>query len=794
MLLLSLAALLPVGMTALLWYVQKKEYLSRLTELQQQAVIGIVYGLLAVLGTEWGVPMNGAMINCRDAAVMTAGLLFGGPAGILAGLIGGIERWFAVYWGVGSFTRVACTVSTILAGFFAAFLRKYIFEEKKPGWGLTLAFGLTMEVFHVMMVFVTNMSTPDEASAVVQAVTMPMVTANGLSVMFSAMVLWYLEGGLLRREQGPEPIRTTIQRWLLLSVLIAFSLTSFFVLRLQNAMVRSQTNSLLQLALEEASADIHDTSDRNLLRLTHEVVQEHKRSSLAKIAKQYNISEINVINSHGIIVESTEEGYLGFDMASGEQSAEFLCLLDGTQEYVQDYAPISFDASVSRKYAGVATENGFLQVGYDAVQFQKDIDQQIVNVARNIHVGSTGYVLIVDGQMQIASAPKGMDTTQLSVDVSASASAEPDKTFTITLNGVECYARYTQVEGYYILSVYPINEAQQGRNIALYVNSFLEILVFALLFLMIYQLINRLVVRQLGRVNQSLAKITGGDLEEVVDVRSNQEFDRLSSDINSTVTTLKRYIDEASARIAKELEMAKNIQVSALPNVFPKHSGFEIYARMRPAKEVGGDFYDFYLTSAKTLHFLIADVSGKGIPAAMFMMRAKAELKSLTESGNPLNEVFSKGNNALLEGNDAGMFVTAWEGTIDLNTGKVVFANAGHNPPLVRHGDGSFEFLHSRPGLVLAGMEGVRYRLQDFQLEPGDVIFLYTDGVTEATNADTELFGDDRLRETLNSCKFTTMQELCDHVQTEVDRFVGAAPQFDDITMLALKYKGNGAI
>jgi sigma-B regulation protein RsbU (phosphoserine phosphatase) len=214
---------------------------------------------------------------------------------------------------------------------------------------------------------------------------------------------------------------------------------------------------------------------------------------------------------------------------------------------------------------------------------------------------------------------------------------------------------------------------------------------------------------------------------------------------------------------------------------------------MDTAKEVGGDFYDFYFVNEDTLAFLIADVSGKGIPAAMFMMNAKAVLKSYAESGLDVNKVFTLGNEKLCEGNDAGMFVTAWMGFLNTKTGEVTFANAGHNPPLVRHADGSFEYLKARAGFVLAGMEGVKYRKNELQLAPGDVIYLYTDGVTEATNINDELYGEDRLLALLNANKEASMEELCKLVKEDVFAFAGEAPQFDDITMLALKYCGATA-
>ena len=258
--------------------------------------------------------------------------------------------------------------------------------------------------------------------------------------------------------------------------------------------------------------------------------------------------------------------------------------------------------------------------------------------------------------------------------------------------------------------------------------------------------------------------------------------------------TLKRYISEAEARIDRELEFARAIQHSALPSVFPPyptHTEFDIYAGMYTAKEVGGDFYDFYLIGEDRLAFAIADVSGKGIPAAMFMMTAKTLLKSYAESGLSVDEIFENSNEKLCQGNDAGMFVTAWMGIMELNTGKTKFVNAGHNLPLVRRKNGKFEYLKIQTDFVLAGMEGMKYHLHELQLESGDELFLYTDGVTEAVNENEEIYGDDRLMNLLNNAEYNDAKELCSIVKTDVDRFADNAAQFDDITMLSLKYRGG---
>ena len=796
---LIVTSFFPAVLAMIFIFAENKTAFGKLDNRIRQIIYGVLFGALAIFGTEYGIPINGAQVNCRDVAVLTAGLIFGAPAGILAGLIGGIERWIAVAWGIGTFTRVACTVSTIFAGFYAALIRIYLLEDKRTGWLISFAVGVVMEVIHMTMVFLTNMATPEEAMSVVAACAAPMIIANSFSVLLASMVTSLITTlttpkDLHYRGRGAAlRISQSIQRWLLVTVILAFITTSFFLYRLQNGLAEAQTDDLLSLALDETVNDIRDASDDNILELANKISGKIMFTGINAASSVYDVAEINIIDANGIIVESTFPDYIGYDMASGEQSAAFLCLLNGEDAYVQEYGPTSFDKTVSRKYAAVPYNDGFLQIGYNADEFQSDLDYRIIGITKNSHVGRTGYILIIDSLYHVVSGPPDFDIEKASKELAGLPVPEEDTTFHATINSEKCFLRYRTAEGFYIFSVLPESEGYWTRDIALYVNTFLEVIVFAVMFGLIYLLIDRIVVNRLKSVNASLSKISGGNLNEIIDVRSNEEFSFLSDDINRTVDTLKQYISEASARIDKELEFAKSIQHSALPNTFPafpKRTDFDIYALMDPAKEVGGDFYDFYLTDSGKLNFLIADVSGKGIPAAMFMMRAKTELKSLSEMDLPIDEVFSECNKSLCEGNDAGMFVTAWQGCIDLSTGLVAYANAGHNPPLVRHEGGSFEYLHSKPGFVLAGLDTVKYRPQELALTPGDVVFLYTDGVTEATDASNTLYGEGRLLAAVNSHNFDTMQALCEFVKADVDAFVGSAPQFDDITMLALKYKG----
>ncbi len=797
---LGVATLLPVFAAILLFILDKRTAFNRINYVVKQIIFGLVFGGFAIIGTEWGIPLNGAVANCRDGAVLIGGLMFGAPAGIIAGIIGGVERWIAVAWGVGSFTRVACSVSTILAGFYAAALRKYMFENKKPGWFISLCTGIVMEVFHLTMVFLTNMNTPEKAMEVVKVCTGPLIVANSIAVMLAAIVLSLLSGEPLIKKKSGIRISQTIQKRMLTTVVIAFIATSLFIFELQDKIANAQVENLLSIALSDVTADIDDASNENLLTLTRKIFSEIDGKSLDALVEKYDVADISIVDKNGIIVDSSAEAYIGFDMASGAQSSEFLTLLDdtnGVKEFVQEYRPITSDQKLMRKYAGIKTDDGFIQVGYDASRFQQDIDENVLGITKNRHVGETGYILILDEKHTVVSTPANLSAKTAEKDIQNIRLGKPNTTFELTIANAPCFARYKTTEGYYVLSVLPKDEAYKMRNIAVFVNTYMEILVFAALFALIYLLIKQVVVNQIKTINNSLARIANGDLNEMVNVRSNEEFASLSDDINSTVDTLKRYINEASARIDKELEFAKSIQASALPNVFPafpKRKDFEIYALMDPAREVGGDFYDFYMTNQNTLHFLVADVSGKGIPAAMFMMRAKTELKTLTEAELPLCDVFTRGNNALCEGNDAGMFVTAWQGSVDLEEGLLRFANAGHNPPLIRHDDGRFEFLRSRAGFILAGMEDTNYKTQEFHLDPGDTVFLYTDGVTEATNAQNELYGETRLQNALNTCDFSDMQSLCDYVKADVDAFVGDAPQFDDITMVAFRFAGAPSI
>lgn len=279
---------------------------------------------------------------------------------------------------------------------------------------------------------------------------------------------------------------------------------------------------------------------------------------------------------------------------------------------------------------------------------------------------------------------------------------------------------------------------------------------------------------------------TGNEIEELLD-----SFKEMYSDVREYINKLSTVTAEKE-RIGAELDVAKHIQSSMLPCLFPafpERTEFDIHASMTPAKEVGGDFYDFFMVDDRHLAIVMADVSGKGVPAALFMVIAKTLIKDHTTPERNLGEVFTKVNNLLCESNSEGLFVTAFEGVLDLVTGEFNFVNAGHEIPYICKAGKEFEPYKIKAGFVLAGMEDMKYKGGSIVLEEGDKIFQYTDGVTEATNLSNELYGSERLKSVLNANSTATPCEILEEVKKDIDRFAGEADQFDDITMLCLEYK-----
>ena len=307
------------------------------------------------------------------------------------------------------------------------------------------------------------------------------------------------------------------------------------------------------------------------------------------------------------------------------------------------------------------------------------------------------------------------------------------------------------------------------------------------------------------RPMQVLAKnvqgIGKGNFDHKIPVESGDEVGSLAQRFNEMQDDLKTYMEDVKTataekeRISTELSVATQIQSSMLPSIFPKYSEkkeYKIYATMAPAKEVGGDFYDFFYVDENHLAMVVADVSGKGVPAALFMVIGKTLIKDHTQPGIEPGTIFEEVNNILCESNEGGLFITAYEAVIDLRNGEVRYVNAGHEHPFLMHKteDGTYKYeeMKIKAGIVLAGMEDMVYKTGTFTIEPGDCLYQYTDGVTEATDKDNNLYGMDRLTRFLNSHMDLDPEKLLPAIRKDIDAFVKEAPQFDDITMLSFKF------
>ncbi|MBQ3442753.1 MAG: PP2C family protein-serine/threonine phosphatase [Selenomonadaceae bacterium] len=301
-------------------------------------------------------------------------------------------------------------------------------------------------------------------------------------------------------------------------------------------------------------------------------------------------------------------------------------------------------------------------------------------------------------------------------------------------------------------------------------------------------------------LSDGVKEISGGNLDKKFDIHTGDEIEQLADGFNTMTTELKNQMQNLATvtaekeRIAAELNIAHVIQLSMLPHDFPNAKKFTIYAIMESAKEVGGDFYDFYWLDENHLAITIADVSSKGIPAALFIVISKTTLKNLVLTSNESNlaNLVSHANNILRQDNTARMFVTAFIGILDTRTGKLIYVNAGHNPPVFyRASENKFESLSVIRNFFLVGRRGIKYKEQEIILSCGDCIFLYTDGVTEAFNEVEELYGEEKLLTTLNELadKTADVKFLLGEIWNSLAKHVGKAEQSDDITMLGLTYR-----
>lgn len=348
----------------------------------------------------------------------------------------------------------------------------------------------------------------------------------------------------------------------------------------------------------------------------------------------------------------------------------------------------------------------------------------------------------------------------------------------------------------------PMTRLEAARNTYV-LHVILWTLTAIVLFIIVYSVIlRRGIIKPIKTLTKEAERFAKTNLPsgEPINIRQKDEVGILARAVEKMETDIARYTENLTVitaekeRVNTELSVATRIQANMPPSIFPafpNRKEFDIFATMNPAKEVGGDFYDFFMVDERHLAIVMADVSGKGVPAALFMVIGKTLIKDHTWPGKDLGSVFDEVNELLCESNSEGLFITAFEGVLDLVSGEFRFVNAGHEIPYICKKNGKFEPYKIRAGFVLAGMEGMRYKCGEMQLEAGDKIFQYTDGITEAANVRMELYGMDRLTAVLGENSDLPPGELLPAVKRDIDNFVGEAPQFDDITMLCLEYRAQ---
>lgn len=526
-----------------------------------------------------------------------------------------------------------------------------------------------------------------------------------------------------------------------------------------------ETESLLDNAIGDFRSTVGGALDTMLASIARCAVRELRRAEprpmedIAALAKRLDIDELNVVSRDGVIVASNDPHSLGAVMAGDPVMAPFMALTNGTLSSVsQPFRPHARNPKVRARYLAVPFPGGegFVQVGLDERHLAGMLPDIYGYLSNGGRLGRTGFILCANEETGLLVSPplrhRGKAETLAETGFDE-ATANPfeivgtsgfGQTFVQRLYGETCFCRCYLFGGHRFVPALPEREFYDTRTDYMVVCG---ALLFAIL---------------LG-----FAWFTD---------RVFRDKDRIQA-----------FYAAEDERRTREMEIAKTIQTAALPGQPPDDPAFRMSSFMAPAREIGGDFYDHFRLDATRVAFGVADVSGKGITAALYMMTAKGLLKNRLLADSDPAAALAAANAELSRNNPANMFLTAWMGVLDTRTGRVDFANAGHNPPLVRRADGSVEWLRAKSGPMLAVLGGVRYEPRSVTLDPGDTLFLYTDGVTEATDAAGALFGETRLAETLRAASDGDPSSVCRLVRAAVAAFAAGAPAADDMTVLAVR-------
>ncbi len=572
------------------------------------------------------------------------------------------------------------------------------------------------------------------------------------------------------------------------------------ILEAETQAERARENLATIELYERRAAVCRARSAAEMLRLDDAPLDANR---LAELARFLNLDEIDVVDENGVCVAAWPPKTLGFDYSQTPETADFLRVLaDPTLEISQPLRPSANDDRLFQ-YSAVARRDapGFVEVGL--LSARAEPARALANLARfvgSFRLGKNGRlfvfqngVLLRDGE----STPRPADAVfpPDSIFAADPASLPNDSLFVVDVDGASCFALAKAAGDRVFVGALPKSEIFARRRSTLVLIFAANALLFLGVFALISLLTRRLVVDGVLAVNRSLAKIVDGDLDARVDVATTREFLELSNGVNATVDALQDALAEVKRRVDKELELAQRVQTAALPSArppFPERREFDVYAENRPMSSVGGDMFDYFFVDENRLFFYVADVSGHGVPAALFMMKTMAHVKNLAVSGLPLAAVVAQTNRYLAENNDA-TFVTGFFCLLDVATGRLECVDAGHNPPFLRQPGEKFREIAPNACLLLGVVDDAEFESATLDLAPGAALVLFTDGVTEADSATTpERFGVRRALETLDDVpENAPAARFVDALFAAVESFAAGTERSDDVTALCLRYDGS---
>jgi len=742
-----LTALLPV---ALAFACDRWRGRLRLRETARQLSEGGLFGLagVAMLLLVLGGPFAG--LPFCDACMTVAAFWFGARAGLGALAVVVVARTVAMAFGLSA--GVSDVIGSAAVGVFAIALSKYLFRDRRPAVVPATLLAALAEVLHLAVCFLLDVR---DASSTMDFILgfVALVPAFCSLAAFGAAVVCGSWGG-----------------WRPNFLSAATGVAAFYVLALAGTLkvgldsAEHKTEALLEYAEDDLRTTIDESLDVMLSHVGRSIVarlgelRPKTVGEMQAIAAAYDLDEANLVSREGRVVGSNRKTLLDLDLSDHpETTGRFMVLTNGeTEVYSQPFRASVGNPDSVCKFLGVAFPGGagFLQLGYAEKRLARCFAQSFGGMLEDWHNGETGYYVCADMSGRVVAPTDlhpgivGKSLADIGIDLSQVPEADSGVTFVQTVFGEPCFCRLSVYARHLMFSVVPAADYYGPALRHVFAAAAILFVVFAVFGYVIGRMVD------LNR--------------RIVELRENE-----------------------NVRRERDLQTAKTIQTSVMPAVFPPFPGetrFDLFASMDPAREVGGDFYDFYRLDADHLALVIADVSGKGVPAAMFMMRARVLLKTLCTAGVGLAKAVTAANRRLSDGNAAGMFVTAWATVVDLRTGEAAYVNAGHNPPYVRRADGRLERLDFLSGPMLAVFGEAEYRSRALKLDPGDMLVLYTDGVTEATDGGEELYGEPRLEETIAASRGTDARGTCAAILDAVGAFAAGTPQSDDITLLAFGY------